>query len=134
MTTSIQPFPDQPNGDEIKALKGTKITTHTVVLIMSTQFRYQGTPPFLRFLMIPYLFELFVHFTAFLTEILLTGFATNNKMTLPAFTAEMGKSKKIEGIGFPLLSFCVLPFVFAETDHVGFLRMQFQAELGESFL
>ena len=63
----------------------------------------------------------------------MAGLATNYILTLTACAAEVGKAKKVKGIGSAILPFCVVSFIPAKTDYAGLLGMQLKVKLCKSF-
>ncbi len=132
LTATVQPFSCQSQGFKVKPIERSHIAADTVILIVSTEFGCQCWPPFLGLLVIPYLSKPVVHLRTFLTKFLPARLTAHNEFTLATFAAEMGKTKKIEGIGLASLSLSVLSFVSAKTDGSRLLGVQLQSEFRES--
>ena len=64
---------------------------------MASKLSLKNRPPFLCFLVIPYLPEPAVHLFALHTEFLLTGFSKEDKLPLSVPSAVMGEPKEIKG-------------------------------------
>ena len=133
LAATIQPFSGQSQGSAIKPFDSSPVAADTIVLIVSSELGCQGRPPLLCFLVVAYLPEPVVHLFAFLSKLLPARLSAHQKITPATFSAEMGKSQKVEGVGLASLSSRVLRFVPAETEGSRLLGMKFQSELREPF-
>jgi len=99
------------------------IAADAVILAAASQFGGQHRPPVPGFVGVAHAEEPSVHLLALRAKLLAARAASDYETVPAAFSREMGKSLKVEGIGSASLPLYIRSFISAEAYHTRFLWM-----------